>query len=125
MQNESIYCRMTEAEKEVAMVLKKFGIQWSYEQPLFVWDENKRPRVWTPDFYLVHLGIYLEVCGSEKFDYEYRRKIFDRNGYLVIFLHVYKEKDKWIHHLMSSMKFFSKYRIRNVNEIFSRNIVGF
>lgn len=41
---------MTRAEKEVANVLKKLGIFWFYEQPVFVWDENKRPRVWAPDF---------------------------------------------------------------------------
>lgn len=109
---------MTDAEKEVARVLKKFGIQWSFEQPVFVWDENKRPRVWTPDFYLIHPGIYVEVCGSEKFDYEYRRRIFDRNGYLVIFLHLYKEKDTWIRHLVSYLKFFLNYRTRNINEFF-------
>ena len=61
---------MTKSEKEVANVLKEFGIQWSFEQPVFVWDENKRPRVWAPDFYLKAFGIYVEVCGSEKFDYD-------------------------------------------------------
>ena len=47
---ESIYENMTRCEKEVAKMLKKMGIQWLYEQPVFVWDENKRPRVWAPDF---------------------------------------------------------------------------
>ena len=41
---------MTRFEKEVAILLKELGILWSYEQPVFVWDENKRPRVWAPDF---------------------------------------------------------------------------
>ena len=123
MQGQSVYDQMTYAEKEVANVLKELGIQWSFEQPVFVWDENQRPRVWTPDFYLIHLGIYLEVCGWEKFNYDYRRRIFDRNGYLVIFLHLYKNKDKWIHHLMSYLKFFSNYRKRNIKEIFLRNII--
>jgi hypothetical protein len=50
MQRESIYDKMTSSEKEVANLLKKLGVQWSFEQPVFVWDENKRPRVWTPDF---------------------------------------------------------------------------
>jgi len=96
----SVYDRMTNAEKEVANVLKDLKIQWLYEQPVFVWDENKRPRVWAPDFYLKHFGIYVEVCGSEHFDYEYRRKIFDQNGYQVIFLHLFKEKCIWKNHLM-------------------------
>ena len=51
---------MTQSEKEVANLLKELGIQWSYEQPVFVWDENKRPRVWAPDFFLIHFGIYIE-----------------------------------------------------------------
>ena len=76
---------MTRAEKEVAEFLKKLGIKWSFENPIFIWDENKRPRVWAPDFYLVSFGVYREVCGSEKFDYDYRRRIFDNNGYRVIF----------------------------------------
>ena len=47
---ESIYNNMTRSEKEVAELLKNLGILWSYERPIFVWDENKRPRVWAPDF---------------------------------------------------------------------------
>ena len=50
MQRESTYDKMTRSEKEVAKLLKGLGIKWSYEHPVFVWDENKRPRVWAPDF---------------------------------------------------------------------------
>lgn len=110
MYKESIYDRMTHAEKEVANVLKELKIQWSFEQPVFVWDENKRPRVWAPDFYLIHFGIYVEVCGSERFDYEYRRRIFDKNGYQVIFLHLFKETSKWKYHLMNYLERIMDYR---------------
>ena len=47
---ESIYNQMTRCEKEVAELLKEMGIKWTYEQPVFVGDENKRPRVWAPYF---------------------------------------------------------------------------
>ena len=94
MKNISVYDKMTNAEREVATILKELGIKWSYEHPVFVWDENKRPRVWTPDFYLKHFGIYIEVCGSNEFNYQYRKKVFDKNGYKVIFLHLYKKNDK-------------------------------
>jgi hypothetical protein len=117
MQKESIYDRMTKAEKEVAMILKKLNIQWAFEQPVFVWDENKRPRVWAPDFYLVHFGIYIEVCGSEKFDYEYRRRIFDKNGYRVIFLHLYKETNRWKNHLLKYLRFFTYNRFHKLKNI--------
>ena len=108
---------MTRSEKEVAMVLKEFKIQWSYEQPVFVWDENKRPRVWAPDFYLVHFGIYIEVCGSKTFDYEYRRKIFDKNGYQVIFLHLYKGTEKWKNHLLGYLQLFTQNRYQKLNAV--------
>ena len=92
MKQISVYNKMTKSEKEVATLLKDLGIKWSYEHPIFVWDENKRPRVWVPDSFLVSFGIYVEVCGSEDFDYEYRRKIFDNNGYRVIFYICIKKK---------------------------------
>ena len=101
---------MTRSEKEVAELLKDLGIKWSYEHPVFVWDENKRPRVWAPDFYLIPFGIYIEVCGSKEFDYEYRKKVFDKNGHQVIFLHLYKDKRKWKYHLMSYLERIEDYR---------------
>jgi hypothetical protein len=118
--SSSVYHRMTRSEKEVADLLKKLGIQWSYEQPVFVWDENKRPRVWTPDFYLKHFGVYVEVCGSRDFDYGYRRRIFSENGYSVIFVHVYKEKEKWRQHLLNFLSVFIKERNRRFVELVSR-----
>jgi len=117
MQRESIYEKMTNAEKQVAELLKDLGIKWSYEHPVFVWDENKRPRVWAPDFYLIHFGIYVEVCGSEKYDYDYRRKIFDKNGYKVIFLHLYKDTQKWKRHLVKYLEYIFSHRNNKFNEI--------
>ena len=108
---------MTNAEREVAELLKILGIKWEYERPVFVWDENKRPRVWAPDFYLISFGIYIEVCGSEIYDYKYRQKIFNRNGYRVIFLHLYKETSKWKNHFMSYLQFYSNYRNCKLNKI--------
>jgi len=40
------------------------GLVKTYEHPVFVWDENQRPRVWNPDFNLIPFGVYIEVCGS-------------------------------------------------------------
>lgn len=117
MQNESIYDQMTRSEKEVAKLLKKLGIIWSYEKPVFVWDENNRPRVWTPDFFLIQFSIYVEVCGSKDFDYEYRRNIYEENGLNVIFLHLYKETDKWKEHLINCLEEIINYRNDKLNEI--------
>ena len=115
--NKSIYDKMTNSEREVAKVLKEMGITWRYEHPVFVWDENKRPRVWAPDFYLISFGVYIEVCGSSSFDYEYRRKILDKNGIRVIFLHLYKNKGKWKHHLIRYLRLFTHTRNNRLYEI--------
>ena len=97
---DSIYADMKQSERQVANYLRKLGLWWVYEFPVFVYDEKKRPRVWAPDFYIPKLGMYIEVCGSKDFDYEYRERIYKENGYYVIFLHLYKERKKWKNYLV-------------------------
>lgn len=70
-------------------------IWWKYEYPLALYDDGKRHRTWYPDFWLPRLGIYVEVCGIDREGYVYREKIYDENGFKVVFLHCYKEPDKW------------------------------
>jgi hypothetical protein len=110
MLKKSIYENMTKSERDVAQFLKELGIFWSYEKPIYIWDRNKRPRVWAPDFCLSQFSIYVEVCGSEDFDYEYRRKTYEENGYNVIFLHLYKESKRWKDHFFRHIVKISKYR---------------
>jgi len=100
----SIYEDMEDSEKKVADYLKELGLWWNYEFPVFVYDEKERPRVWAPDFYIPKLGMYIEVCGSEKFDYKYRKDIYDKNGYNVIFIHLYKQEEKWKSYLLKRLK---------------------
>jgi hypothetical protein len=92
---DSVYADMEESERQVADYLRELDLWWVYEFPVFVYDEKKRPRVWTPDFYIPKLGMYIEVCGKEREDYEYRDRIYKKNGYHVIFVHLYKERKKW------------------------------
>jgi len=107
---ESVYTDMKDSEKQVADCLKTLNLWWIYEFPVFVYDEKKRPRVWTPDFYIPKLGIYIEVCGSKKFShsYKYREKIYRDNCYHVIFVHFYKRREKWENYLVK--------RIREIEE---------
>jgi hypothetical protein len=93
---DSGYADMSESEKLVAIYLRELNIWWKYESPVFVYDEKDRPRVWTPDFYLPKLGMYVEVCGSENAgSYKYREEIYKKNEVPVIFVQVYKEERKW------------------------------
>jgi len=92
---EYIYPDMTASEKEVAEYLKELGLTYMFESPIFLYDEKGRPRVWTPDFYIPKLGMHIEVCGSEKYDYEYRDRTYQNNGHHVIFIHAYKQEKQW------------------------------
>ena len=114
--------RMSYPERKVADFLKKMNIEWIYEKPVFVWDDDGRPRVWAPDFYLNQFGVFIEVCGSSDFNYDYRKRIFTQNGYCVIFLHVFKRTEKWecyfekcLYHFISQKnKAFSFFQSRNI-----------
>jgi len=122
MQIESVSNHMTKSEREVAELFQELDIPWTYEQPIFVWDENKRPRVWAPDFYLKPFDIYVEVCGSETFDYEYRRSIYNINGYKVVFLHLYKETNRWKEYLMNYLQRVTENRNVKLREIMNKII---
>lgn len=99
----SVYEDMTNAEKKVADCLQDLGLWWWYEFPVFVLDEKERPRVWTPDFYIPKLGMFIEVCGTKLKDYDYREKIFKKNGYHIVFLHLYKKENKWEQYLVQKI----------------------
>jgi len=101
---DSVYADMKHSEKQVAKFLRELDLWWVYEFPVFVYDEKNRPRVWTPDFYIPKLGMYIEVCGSRDFNYEYREKIYHKNEYHVIFVHFYKERKKWKNYLIGRIK---------------------
>lgn len=89
------YDDMHDSEKQVAKYLDELGLPWIYQAPVFVYDDKKRPRVWTPDFYVPKLGIYIEVCGSRDFDYDFRKRVYDNNSIPVIYLHYFKTQEKW------------------------------
>jgi len=115
---------MTEPEKQVADCLEQIRphssyLWWKYQFPVFVYDEKNRPRVWTPDFFLPKLGIYIEVCGSSEFNYDYREKVYDKNGYAVIFVHVYKESKVWRDFLVERIQQICESRYSNVKGLVS------
>ena len=95
MAGKEFYKDMQKSEQIVAKYLNQNGFDWYYEHPVFVFDDKKRPRVWSPDFYLPAFQIYIEVCGSSDIDYTYREKIYGENDIPVVFLHLYKDKDEW------------------------------
>jgi hypothetical protein len=98
----SVYEDMTDSERTVAEFLKKKYIWWSFEQPVYVADDRNRPRVWSPDFYLQQLGMYVEVVGDNDKKYSYREEVYRRNNIPIIFL--YPNKKGWEGLLMDGIR---------------------
>ena len=107
---ETIYGGMTRAEKEVADYLQEINLYWLFENPVFILDEKERPRVWTPDFYLPELGIYIEVCGQERTCYDYRKDIYKKNRIQIIFIHQFKKENDWKEYLKKRIVEINAYR---------------
>jgi hypothetical protein len=116
----SIYDKMTDTEKEVADYFQEMDLRWVFQFPVFLYDENDRPRLFSPDFYIPKLGLFIEVCGSEEFDYEYRKKIYEKNGIPVVFLHYYKNPRKWKSFLANRVA-----KIEQQREIEAQKLTGF
>ncbi|UCH31070.1 MAG: hypothetical protein JSV05_06055 [Candidatus Bathyarchaeota archaeon] len=117
---DSIYNNMTRSEKQIAKYLKERDLWWEFEFPVFVYEENRRPRLYSPDFYIPKLGLFIEVCGSKDFDYEHREKVYKENGISVVFLHYYKRRMKW--------KFFLAERIKEIEQqrqVEAKKLTGF
>jgi DNA helicase-4 len=63
-------------ERKIAEVLDKYGISFKYESPIIITDNDKKQRIWYPDFYLPQFGIYLEFYGfNGNYDYDNSRLI--------------------------------------------------
>jgi hypothetical protein len=102
---------MYDSEKRFSEFLDELKIRWDYESPVYVKDERGRPRLWTPDFYLPDLGVYVEVCGTPDFKYDYRKKIYKDNKIPIVFIEEFKEPYRWKKALIAEIDKIQKERI--------------
>lgn len=51
---QNTYADMSPAELLVCDFLKEMRIFWIYEQPVFLSDNNERPRIFAPDFFYLN-----------------------------------------------------------------------
>ena len=115
----SIYENMTYPERWVADYLQNsLDLHWRRETPVFVFDEENRPRVWTPEFYIPNLGINIEVCGKESYNYNDRKKIYDKNHINVNFLETYQHPQKWKTHLLTRLRDIERARYTKTEDVY-------
>jgi len=110
----STYHDMTESERQVSEYLNKLELDHIFQFPVFVYDDKNRPRVWSPDFYIPELGMYVEVQGSKDVNYDYRKTIYKKNGIPIIFIHFFKDEEKWKNYFIVTMKEFAEAKYQQV-----------
>ena len=82
--------RGSRGEKQIARMLRRYGIRYVYEHPIAVLDRG-RVRIWYPDVWLPDYGIVIEYAGSRADkDYvegiEHKKAVYAVAGYPAIFL---------------------------------------
>jgi hypothetical protein len=119
-----LYPDMTFAERRVAGYLNWLNIGWIYEQPVFVADNEGRPRLWTPDFYLPDFGMYVEVIGRPGVDYPYRRQVYANNNIPVLFVQV-ADDQHWMGNLISDICSIHEHRSELLGQILAPKLGRF
>jgi hypothetical protein len=115
----SIYDNMTYPERWVADYLQNsLDLRWQRETSVFVFDEKDRLRIWTPDFFIPNIGIYIEVCGKESYNYKYRKKIYEKNQINIIFLETYQHPNKWKTHLLTRLRDIERARYTKTEDVY-------
>lgn len=125
MPEKEYYSDMEKSERVVAKYLDKLEFGWYYEHPVFVYDEKDRPRVWTPDFYVPSLQLHVEVCGTERDNYEYRKKIYEKNDIPIVFLHLYREESQWQSWLKKNILDIEEQRHNKVMDLVKKLLVNY
>jgi hypothetical protein len=64
--------------------------------------------------------LHIEVCGSEQFDYAYRKKMYAKNEVCVIFAHYYKGPEAWKPYLVNRLEHFGNERLYSIYESIER-----
>lgn len=113
----TVFDDMSKAEKEMALFLNSIGLWWDYESAVYILDDKERPRVWTPDFYVPALGIYIEVVGDgENPNYSWRQEIYAKNKVPIIFIAPYQNY-AWKEEVLNDIEVIHQMRWETIKNI--------
>ena len=106
-------------EHRIAYFLRNNQIRYQYEPGTLINSENKKTRIWYPDFYLPDYGVYLEYYGlAGKKDYnngiKTKEAAYKRTGLDVIPMYPWMLTENWQGYLMNELKRTALRRYKNL-----------
>ena len=94
----------SKGEYQIAHFLKDMQIEFEYEFPIAIIDDDGKVKIWYPDFYLKEYQIVIEYFGmynyneAYKENAEYKKKIFKQCG--IQFVPVYELDRNWQEYIL-------------------------
>lgn len=110
-------------EYEVAKLLHEMGIDFEYEFPISVIDEDKT-KIWYPDFYLKEYQVVVEYFGMYNHNEAYRdsvehkKDVFQKCG--IQFVPIYHISKNWQEYLLKSILAHQEIKAKKMNKILEK-----
>ncbi len=115
-------------EKQVARMLERYGVRYSYEHPVAVVDRGK-VRVWYPDFWLPDYGIAIEYVGTTANpDYNdgvtHKRAVYRAMGIPCVYVDAKYLTGVWPKRILDEIRQTLQSRLEHFDDLESRVISG-
>jgi len=96
---------MTGEKRKVADFLTEKKFKWKFQPSISVIDTEDGLRPFISDFYLIDLGIYIDVYGAERNRHHNRkREIYKKNKVPIIDVETYMNENDWKKNILRRIK---------------------
>lgn len=113
----------SKGEYEIAKFMDDFDLDFEYEFPIAVIDEDKT-KIWYPDFYLKEYQVVVEYFGMYNHNEGYReavehkKKVFQECG--VQFVPIYHINKNWEEYLIKAILMHQEMKAKKINKVLDK-----
>ena len=114
----------SKGESEIAKLLKSLDIEFEYEFPIAVVDNDNKTKIWYPDFYLKEYQIVIEYFGMYEHNKQYRENTEYKKGVYkncgIQFLPVYHIRKNWQEYILKTILAHQEMKTDKINKILAK-----
>ena len=114
----------SKGEYEIAKLLDSLGIEFEYEFPIAVVEEDGKAKLWYPDFYLKEYQVVVEYFGmyehnkTYKNNAEHKKEVFKSCG--IQFVPIYHIKKDWEEYLLKSIMMHQEMKAKKIKKLLEK-----